>query len=147
MPPNFGAPQSVMNPTQQMPQHHLPFPTSSPPTSDPLMDSTWDSPSNLLDFLLKAENKIKSLRESVIKETGQFEYAAKQDTVSWGFYFPKSESMLFSMNPYQTSSAMVEMQLCKTSSTVCIVNCCSSLNGPNPSSPSPTYPRVIKWRY
>uniref|UniRef100_A0A7E4V311 Nuclear receptor domain-containing protein n=1 Tax=Panagrellus redivivus TaxID=6233 RepID=A0A7E4V311_PANRE len=52
---------------------------NSPTTCDPLMDSTWDSPPNLLDFLLKAENKIKSLRETVIKETSQVEYAARAE--------------------------------------------------------------------
>jgi hypothetical protein len=76
--------------SNSIPQSHLAsFANSAPPTSDPLMDSTWDSPPNLLDFLLKAENKIKSLRESVIKETGQFEYAAKSE--------PQEPFSIFSM--------------------------------------------------
>jgi hypothetical protein len=39
----------------------------------------WDNPKLLLDLLMKSEEKIKSLRESVIKETGKFEYTTKHE--------------------------------------------------------------------
>lgn len=39
----------------------------------------WDNPKQLLDLLMKSEEKIKSLRESVIKETGRFEYSVKKE--------------------------------------------------------------------
>jgi hypothetical protein len=145
MPPlssNMG-PSSVMptmgggsNPT------HLPFTNSSPPTSDPLMDSTWDSPSNLLDFLLKAENKIKSLRESVIKETGQFEYAPKTEpleqfsifsigrsaTVNDIFHSLHSQLLLViewakSLKPFADLSPGDQMALLKNFSSQHIVLC------------------------
>ena len=39
----------------------------------------WDSPKQLLDLLMKSEEKIKNLRDSVIKETGRFEYTIKRE--------------------------------------------------------------------
>ena len=77
-------PRTGLNAGFSMVQAGPSFVSSSPTTSDPLMDSTWDSPKNLLDFLLKAENKIKSLRETVIKKTGQYEYSTKKQMVSSG---------------------------------------------------------------
>uniref|UniRef100_A0A915D0I6 Uncharacterized protein n=1 Tax=Ditylenchus dipsaci TaxID=166011 RepID=A0A915D0I6_9BILA len=43
-------------------------------SSDP-----WDSSTALLELLLKSEEKIKSLRETVIKETGKLEYTTKRE--------------------------------------------------------------------
>lgn len=88
--PRGGGPMSVIPPSmmpppslQPPPQQSVPcYPSCSQSTIDPLMDSIWDSQKNLLDFLLKAENKIKSLRETVIKETGQYEYSTKNEPVS-----------------------------------------------------------------
>ena len=44
-----------------------------------VVDDQWDSPKALLDLLLKSEDKIKSLRETVIKETGKLEYTTRND--------------------------------------------------------------------
>uniref|UniRef100_A0A914XWV4 Nuclear receptor domain-containing protein n=1 Tax=Panagrolaimus superbus TaxID=310955 RepID=A0A914XWV4_9BILA len=51
MPSMGGVPSSSQIP-QSSTGHSSTFTNSSPPiSSDPLMDSTWDSPPNLLDFL------------------------------------------------------------------------------------------------
>ncbi|KAH7710998.1 Protein NHR-35 b [Aphelenchoides avenae] len=39
----------------------------------------WDSPSGLLEFLLKAEEKIKTLRDTVIQETAKVDYSIKRE--------------------------------------------------------------------
>ena len=58
-----------------------------PPNPNPSSTvDPWDSPKLLLELLMKAEEKIKSLRESVIKETGKLEYTTRHEPVSGFFY-------------------------------------------------------------
>uniref|UniRef100_A0AC34F757 NR LBD domain-containing protein n=1 Tax=Panagrolaimus sp. ES5 TaxID=591445 RepID=A0AC34F757_9BILA len=152
MPPShMGPPQSAMPSMGNGSSNHIPhsavysaFTNSSQQasSSDPLMDSTWDSPPNLLDFLLKAENKIKSLRESVIKETGQFEYAPKTEplepfsifsigrsaTVNDIFHSLHSQLLLViewakSLKPFADLSQGDQMALLKNFSSQHIVLC------------------------
>lgn len=42
---------------------------------------SWQSPQSILEFLLKSEEKIKKLRDSVVKETGKLEYTTKHEPV------------------------------------------------------------------
>uniref|UniRef100_A0A914C5D3 Uncharacterized protein n=1 Tax=Acrobeloides nanus TaxID=290746 RepID=A0A914C5D3_9BILA len=88
--PSTSAPQSVILPNSE---HKLSMSSyygdsftntgsmSSSPQGSPVdvVDDQWDSPKALLDLLLKSEDKIKSLRETVIKETGKLEYTTKTD--------------------------------------------------------------------
>ncbi|EPB70802.1 zinc finger, C4 type [Ancylostoma ceylanicum] len=47
-------------------------------------EDIWDCPETLIDALLKSEKTINSLRESVIKQTGNVEYTIKpEEPVSW----------------------------------------------------------------
>lgn len=57
--------------------------TMKPPaTSSSSTANVWDSPQLLLDLLLKAEEKIKSIRDSVIQETGKVEYTTRHEPVN-----------------------------------------------------------------
>jgi len=47
----------------------------------------WDNSKGILELLLKSEDKIKNLRETVIKETGKHEYTLKRETVMLRWLF------------------------------------------------------------
>lgn len=43
--------------------------------------NSWQTPQAVLNFLLKSEEKVKSLCKTVVKETGNLEYTTKHEPV------------------------------------------------------------------
>ncbi|KAI6205041.1 Zinc finger and Nuclear hormone receptor domain containing protein [Aphelenchoides besseyi] len=63
--------------TSVAPPSVAPTGTISPPIAAAVAIDPWDCPKSLLELLMKSEEKIKNLRDSVIKETGKMDYTIR----------------------------------------------------------------------